>query len=158
MITTTVSPSVEHAECVSGAMTSILTHTCGLEVATVDQAPRGDKQVVAVISLVGDVEWTLFVDVSRDTAAAVTSKFAGFTIAPESGDLVDAMGELANILAGEVKAQLDQRGVKVSLSLPNVLTGENVHILISKDAPVCWTCLGTPVGTVSTGVAVGKHS
>jgi len=49
----------------------------------------------------------------------------------ESSDMGDAIGELANVIAGSVKARLDQRGAKANISLPTVLRGsavESVHL------------------------------
>ena len=68
--------------------------------------------VLSVISLVGGVDWSIFLGLPKDTAVALAKSFAGFDIPFESDDLGDAIGELSNILAGNVKARLDRVGIK----------------------------------------------
>ena len=41
----------------------------------------------------------------------------------------DAIGELSNLLAGEVKVELDGIGVKTNISLPQVFRGPAIEIL-----------------------------
>lgn len=61
--------------------------------------------------------------------------------------VADSLGELANMLAGSVKRQLDGSGSRIELSLPSVLEGEaRVHgIGATGDALLFWTVEGYPV-------------
>lgn len=149
-------PLADSADCVQSSMVNTLMGACGLQaVPDGDDTDAAGKAVMAVISLVGDVEWTVFMNFCPETASALASRFAGFTIPADSGDLVDAIGELANLLGGEVKTQLDQRGLKADISLPSVLKGDNVAVLIPRDAPVARRRFQTDLGTMSAGVVVG---
>ena len=117
-----------------------------------------DGVVIAVISLVGDVEWSVFLGLPRQTATVVAAKFAGFEIPFDSEDMGDAIGELTNILAGQVKALLDQRKVKVELSLPSVMRAESLHVLVQSKVVTRKTCFNSPLGRFWTGVTVGKEA
>ncbi len=155
-MTTATSAVVEHADCVQAATTEVLTGTCGLQLAAADGLGLGEPIIMAVISLVGDVEWTVFLNMSRQTAAALATRFSGMEIAPESGDLPDAIGELANILGGTVKAQLDRRKIGVNLSLPSVLEAADVEVMVPWHLPTVKTHYKTELGVLCTGVIVGK--
>ena len=53
-----------------------------------------------------------------------------------NGDVVDAVGELANIIAGRAKSQLEH--LELSLSLPSVITGKSHSIRFpTKVTPIC---------------------
>lgn len=85
--------------------------------------------VVGVIGLVGDVEWGLVVGIPRDTAPKLAEGFTGFEIPFDSDDMGDAIGELTNLLAGDVKVNLDRVGVASDISLPQVFRGEGIEVL-----------------------------
>ena len=47
-----------------------------------------------MISVLGDVDWAVFLGLPKATAEAVTEKFAGFAIPFDSNGMGDAVGEL----------------------------------------------------------------
>ena len=84
---------------------------------------RSDHNVTSIVQFNGTVNGYLAVDMPRQTANLVTS--ALFFIEEndlQESDINDAIGELANILAGHVKAFIDPEGGHVKLSLPQLLT------------------------------------
>lgn len=85
--------------------------------------------VIGCISLVGDVDWSLVLSIPRATASALAGNFAGFEIPFDSSDMGDAVGEMANLLAGEVKVQLDGIGLEAEISLPQVFRGDIIEVL-----------------------------
>jgi len=122
---------LRHHECVFEAAQVVLASTCGVHLETheLNESFAEDGVIMAVISLVGDVGWSLLLCLPRPTATGLAAKFAGFEIPFDSTDMGDAVGELTNILAGEVKARLDRLGVRADISLPSVMRGENTQFL-----------------------------
>jgi CheY-specific phosphatase CheX len=160
MTQTIVNESIAaHVGCVTGAADNIFKATCG---ATLKSMPDGSEQsgplIVAVISLVGELEWSIFMGLPKETATAAAAKFAGFPIPFESADMGDAIGELTNILAGEVKAQLDAKGVKADISLPTVIRAEGIEVLVQRSGSTWKTCLDGDLGPLWLGVAAGKDA
>lgn len=149
---------IQHKDCVPESAINVISSLCGLQ-SHVDP-DAGDvciqEVMLAVISLVGDVEWSVFLGLPRQTAVALSAKFAGFQIAFEADEMGDAVGEMANIFAGEVKARLDQKGVKADISLPSVMRGENLRLLIPKDAPLYQVCVANELGKLMVGVVAKK--
>lgn len=87
------------------------------------------EAVVGIISLVGVESWSIMVGLPRGTASVMAEKFAGFEIPFESEDMGDAVGELTNILAGDVCARFDEEGIKTDLSLPTITRGSDLELL-----------------------------
>ena len=83
-------------------------------------------------------------------------QFAGFEIPFDSPDMGDAVGELANIFAGEVKGQLDSRGVRCDISLPTVLRGGQLEVLKYHQLPGGRWNSQTPAGNLWAGVVTGS--
>lgn len=157
--TTTDTNLIQHLDCVTLAATGIISSTCGLDPQPVEEREEdvnGESLILGVISLMGDVEWSLFLGLPTATATAFAAKFAGFEIPFDSPDMGDAVGELTNIFAGQVKTLLDGRGVKANISLPSVLRAEHIKVLIQRDSTSKRLCFETPVGRFWTGILVGK--
>lgn len=149
---------MQHAECVPEAAANIFNSTCGVQVtpASCENVDTADGIIIAVISLVGDLEWSIFLGLPKPTATEAAAKFAGFAIPFESADMGDAVGELTNIFAGEVKAILNKRGVNVEISLPSVIRAQSIEVLVQRSSAAEKVCFDSPLGKFWTGVTSGK--
>ena len=150
--------TLPHSECVEAAIKEILGSMCGLEISPLeDKDLSAGGVLVAVISIMGEVQWSIFIGLPAKTAEALMVKFAGFEITFASDDMGDAVGELANILAGDVKRKLVAKGVKCNISLPSVIRAESLHVLVQRASTVARTCYSTDVGEFWTGlVSLGE--
>jgi chemotaxis protein CheX len=112
--------------------------------------------VSGVIGFSGDAAGCVVLHFSFDVASKLATRFAGIDITPEHPDFADAIGELANMVAGGAKAQFD--GLNISISLPNVIVGENHSVSASKVAPRIVIPCDTEVGQfhVEIGMEIGK--
>ena len=123
----------DQIRCVADAVSSAMTWVAGEEPRLCGEAPVEHalrcEGVVGCISLVGDVDWSLVLSIPRDTASALAGNFAGFEIPFDSPDMGDAVGEMANLVAGEVKVQLDGIGLAAEISLPQVFRGDIIEVL-----------------------------
>ena len=150
---------MQYGESVEEAAINTLQSACGVQVAKLEEnSLYASPFVLAVISLVGDVDWTVFLGLPQKTAVALAKNFAGFEIPFESDELGDAVGELANVLAGDIKCRLDKQGVKESISLPCVVTDGDLRVMIPKNSSVMKICFDSPVGKLLVGVISRKKS
>lgn len=151
------SDALEHQDCVIESAIGVFNTTCGIEITPQEDGPDlgADGVILAVISLVGELEWSIFLGLPRATAASVAAKFAGFEIPFDSPDMGDAIGEMTNIFAGEVKMALDRRKVLVEISLPSVMRAKNFEVLVQRNTATRKTCFSSPLGSLWTGVAAG---
>ncbi len=108
----------------------------------------------------GDVEWSLWLGFPAATAIGLTEEFAGGELALDSPDMADAIGELANMIAGDTKTRLHEMGTAVQLSLPSVVSGNKLRVRTQHDMPFELACLATQWGRmwieVTAGVRVGQ--
>lgn len=98
---------------------------------TPDTSPADEARSSAMLTTIGftgDPPWSLTMLFSAEDAARLATQFAGFDLPIDSPDLGDAVGELLNVLAGEVVAQLDSRQVPARMSLPTVTRGKTVEV------------------------------
>mgnify|MGYP000329483666 CR=1 FL=1 len=68
-----------------------------------DGKKMGDG-VVGIISFMGDINWIVMLELPKESAKAMASKFCGFDIDYDSADMGDVVGELANVLTLRVLA------------------------------------------------------
>ena len=91
--------------------------------------------VASVISFFGTPPWALTLILPEPTAIAMARQFAGFDVPFDCADMGDVVGELTNVLAGEVVAQLARRSLQSQISLPTVARGHDVEMLKSTGVP-----------------------
>jgi CheY-specific phosphatase CheX len=147
----------EQVLCVVAAVGSAMAWVAGEEPQLQGDAPVEEalrcEGMVGCISLVGDVDWSLVLSIPRATASALAGGFAGFEIPFDSPDMGDAVGEIANLLAGEVKVQLDGIGLAAEISLPQVFRGEIIEVLQLPHAPSKLLTFGTSCGPLWVAIA-----
>ncbi len=89
--------------------------------------------VSAVIGFSGDATGSVVLCFPMETAVKAASTFAGVEMKSDDEDFSDAIGELANIVAGGAKARMD--GLNISISLPSVVVGTQHAVLRSRQRP-----------------------
>ena len=154
----TASPN--NTDCVAQAAAQILSATCGVTVESLEleEGLSSGEVIIGIISLVGDIEWSVFFGMPSETAVATCLKFAGFEIPFDSADMGDAIGELTNMLAGQVKLNLDQRGVRADISLPSVIRAQNMTVLAQAQDSVDKRCFTSELGKFWTGTTVAGRA
>ncbi|MCF6178185.1 MAG: chemotaxis protein CheX [Geopsychrobacter sp.] len=80
--------------------------------------------ISGIIYLEGKHKGSLAIHLPCQTATLVTGSYLDLEIEEIDDDACDAVGELANMLAGNLKSVLDPGGSDVQLSLPSLLFGE----------------------------------
>lgn len=88
--------------------------------------------VTGVIGLTGKTTGTVALSLTKEMALSVTSKLIGEAPTELNATVVDAIGELTNMIAGAAKAQLAQ--LELSLGLPTVITGKSTCISFPSNA------------------------
>jgi len=91
------------------------------------------SDVSAVIGLSGDAVGTVVLSFPMATAVKVASTFAGTEMTSSHPDFSDALGELANMVAGQAKSRFD--GLNASISLPSVIIGKEHVVSQSRQTP-----------------------
>jgi chemotaxis protein CheX len=121
--------------------------------ATVRGKERPASEVSAVIGLSGPVTGTVALCFSKQVAVRVASAFTGKTLSiHEPDELVDALGELANMVAGQAKVKLPPSGI--SISLPQVIIGDQHREIEPAVSPILLLPCDSPLGRFSVEVTM----
>ncbi len=123
----------------------------GVEVQVLKPQKKTDNHqqagVSGVIGFSGDAAGACLLCFPTDVACKLASAFSGEEMASDHPDFADAIGELANMVAGGAKAQFG--GLAVSISLPSVVIGDPHEVIVAgvpSDSPrliiPCQTDLG----------------
>ncbi len=103
------------------------------EMDTKDVLPHVDS-ISGVIGLAGTHKGVLAIHLPHRVAIAITSSFLGMDVDEMNSDVEDAVGELANMLGGNVKSILSEKGRDISLSMPTTISGKHYDYQSNKDA------------------------
>lgn len=90
--------------------------------------------ISGVIGLAGTHKGVLAIHIPHQVAIAITSSFLGMDVEEINADVEDAIGELANMLGGNVKSILSEKGRDINLSLPTTISGQHYDYQTNKDA------------------------
>jgi chemotaxis protein CheX len=97
---------------------------------------ESDFCVSGVIGLSGDAVGTVVLNMSKEVAVGAASVLLMDQFTDLTPDVVDAVGELTNVIAGAAKSKLEE--FHLGVSLPNVITGSAHTIHFPKDVtPIC---------------------
>jgi chemotaxis protein CheX len=97
---------------------------------------KADHCVSGVIGLSGLAVGTVVLNLSKEVALKAASAMLMMEMTELDADVIDAVGELTNVVAGAAKAKLEE--YHLSVSLPNVVTGQahGIHFP-SNVTPIC---------------------
>ena len=105
------------------------------------------QSITGLIGLAGTYKGVLAIHMPNEVALAVTSSFLGMDVEEINADVEDAIGELANMLGGNVKTILSESGRDISLSLPSTISGKEYNFqLASEAAERTIICFAAPTG------------
>ncbi|MBI4652207.1 chemotaxis protein CheX [Candidatus Desantisbacteria bacterium] len=119
-------------DCFHNALKKNFLSFCGTEPVFTKITEQNETSdiVVGTISLLGEeATWSLMLGLPRETVTPLVLKFAGFEIDFESPDMGDFVGEMANIIAGDLVANLCNIGIDTNMSLPTVARCKGIQIL-----------------------------
>lgn len=86
------------------------------------------SNMTSMIGLGGGVRGMLAVHCPGAVAKAITGGFLGMEIEELDEDVKDAIGEIANMVAGNLKIAYGNSGVNVELAIPTSIIGESFRL------------------------------
>lgn len=79
--------------------------------------------------------FSLMLAIPKDTAVNISEAFLGMELSIESDDMGDLIAELANILAGDVAANMENVGFRGQSSLPTATRGSDLRLFMPNKPP-----------------------
>ncbi|MCA9240740.1 MAG: chemotaxis protein CheX [Planctomycetales bacterium] len=100
--------------------------------------------VSGIIGLSGKAVGTVVINLSEEVACKSASRMLMDDITELNDDVIDAVGEMANMIAGQAKVELEQ--YELSVSLPNVVTGVGHEVRFPSSSPPVTVTFDTDFG------------
>ena len=123
---------------------------------TMEEEAYRRKGVAGIITLSGDIEGRIILDLEPNTAVRVASHYAGADL-PESDELVkETVFELANQVVGNAISALNDQGFHFRVHPPLLLTAQ-VGDKSSENTEALMICFETSLGSVFMNVALSHN-
>lgn len=120
---------------------------------TMDENTYRRKGVAALISIKGDIEGRVILDLAPEVAMRVASHLAG-TELPESEQVVrETVCELANMVIGNSVTLLNDQGFRFKVFPPEIHMSEE-GLAGSADTEAMVLCIETPCGEIYINIAM----
>jgi len=104
------------------------------EAAIENQKCRVKSNLTSMIGLGGGVKGVLAIHCPASAAKAITGAFLGMEVDELNDDVKDAIGEIANMVAGNLKVACAKRDIDVKLAIPTSIVGESFSVSGMVDA------------------------
>jgi chemotaxis protein CheX len=114
--------------------------------------PHSLGEVSGLIGLAGETTGAVVLSFSRETAINIISRFAKQKFQALGNEVLDGVGELINIIAGNAKKDLAD--FRIEISLPGVITGNSYKIHWPEGVPVVTIPFESDMGPFSVNVSL----
>ncbi|MDY0219657.1 MAG: chemotaxis protein CheX [Desulfobacterium sp.] len=91
--------------------------------------------ITGVIGLTGVANGTISVTFQSACILNIVSKMFGEKMEELNGEIVDAVGELTNMISGQARKELEEIGKVFKAAIPSVITGKNHTITHCTSGP-----------------------
>ena len=119
--------------------------------------PKADKPFVktdntalgdfsAIIGVTGQHKGSICVTFTRAGAVSIAHAILGGELENPEQDVIDTVGEITNIVSGQTRAALAEKGVVLQGSTPTIIMGEKHRITHLSRAPVMCIPFSMPEG------------
>ncbi len=123
-----------------------------------DETAKGHTHGVSgVIGLAGEAVGCVLLRMDEEIAMKIVSKFIGEELNDLDPMVTDGIGELANMISGNAKAVLQDRGYRFNISLPTIVCGKNYITRQPKDAPCLVVSFESECGPFELEVSLSKN-
>lgn len=89
--------------------------------------------LICSIGFAGQLEGSVSICLSNESACKIVSKMLGMDINEVSNDVTDGICEILNIIVGGVKTKSAQIGYNFEVSVPTAVSGHDLQVAKSED-------------------------
>jgi chemotaxis protein CheX len=138
------------------ASVNLFTQYLGVEVTPGTPYVRSDpedlEEVSGIIGLAGETTGAVVLSFSRETAVELVSRMAKKKYQALTNEVIDGVGELVNVIAGNAKQGLTD--FRIDMSLPGIVTGKAYSIHWPEGIPVVAIPFESELGHFSVNVSL----
>ncbi len=100
------------------------------------EAKTTSGDVTGIMSMVGDRKGSIAISFREKGALFVFNSLMGDDASTICPDVVDAIGELTNIISGQARKEFENSGVNLKASIPMVVVGKDVETNFITKLPI----------------------
>ena len=83
-----------------------------------------DSNITTMLGLGGEIRGLLAIHFPENVAIGITSSFLGMAVEHVDDDVKDAIGEIANMVAGSLKVFFTENNLSTELAIPTTVVGK----------------------------------
>jgi CheY-specific phosphatase CheX len=123
----------------------------------------GDDEATKLNGIIGNIAvfnpeftFSLMLAIPKDSAIKISEAFLGMELEFESDDMGDLIAELANILAGDVAANMETVGFRGQSSLPTATRGSDLRLFMPHKPPSVKMLFNGIIGSFVLNMALSE--
>lgn len=121
---------------------SIINQTTGINptlgTISVKKEPYKGDNVVVLIGLTGEIQGNVIITLHKELACKIASAMMCGMPVPELDEIAkSAISELCNMILGNTANIFYSNNIKIDITPPTLLTGQNIEFSPNKDLTVC---------------------
>jgi len=97
------------------------------QAATEESVADFQPNISSIIGLAGDLKGILAIHCPENVALEITSAMLGMEVEALDEDVKDAIGEIANMVAGGLKVALSEEDKKIEIAIPTTVIGRSIR-------------------------------
>ena len=117
---------------------------------------KASGSITGIIDLTGEFKATISLSFNKDGILAIVSKMFGEELTELNDEIKDAVGEISNMISGQVTNNIVTFGDALKAKLSTVILGENHRIPHIGDFPVIAFPFTTPSGNFTIEICFEK--
>ena len=100
------------------------------------EAKTTSGDITGIMSMVGDRKGTIAISLREKGALFVFNSLMGDAATSIGPEVVDAIGELTNIVSGQARKEFEKNGISLKASIPMVVVGKGVETNFITNLPI----------------------
>jgi chemotaxis protein CheX len=109
------------------------------------EVSKTSGDVTGIMGLVGDRKGTICISFSDKGALFVFKTLVGDDTEEITPDVVDAIGELTNIISGQARKEFEKSGINLNAAIPMVVVGKHLELNFITKIPIVSLPFSFPV-------------
>ena len=93
-------------------------------------------EVTGIMGLVGDKKGTITISFQNKGALFIYKTLVGDASESVNSDVVDAIGEITNIISGQARKEFEKAGINLKAAIPMVIVGKEIELNFITTLPI----------------------
>ncbi len=102
--------------------------------------------ISSIVGLTGEKRGTVSISFEMKCIVKIVSNMLGEELVELKGETADGVGEIANMISGQARKNLEEVGYHFDGAIPSVFSGENHNIIHITDGPIIAIPFSTDFG------------